>query len=263
MPHRPPVGLRVLVLGLLVSAVASTAAAQSGRSGPAPAVTPPPPSDFMLGRPRGFIAIDGGFLFANAGSDLYDFISDQLTVDKQSFNTPVIGGRIGWSISPRVDAAVIYEQGRSSTASEYRDFIDNRGLPITQTTEREEYHVAASVRWSLAPAGRAVSRFAWIPRRLTPYVGGGAGAVKYVFRQFGSFVDFNTSRVFNDTFSSEGWTPAVHAVAGADVRVYRKLYLSGEGRYTWSKATLSQDFVDFDPISLAGLRMGGSLKIVF
>lgn len=262
MPYRPHVGLRVLVLALLMSVPVADAAAQSDRPLP-PTIDIPVPSDFMLGRPRGFIAVDGGFLFANAGSDVYDFITDQLTLDRKSFNTPVVGGRLGWSISPHVDAAVIYEQGRSSTASEYRDFIDNRGQPITQTTERKEYHMAASVRWSLVPTGRSVSRFAWVPRRLTPYVGGGAGAIKYVFRQFGSFVDFRTSRVFNDTFASEGWTPAVHAVAGADVRVYRRLYLSGEGRYTWSKATLGQDFVDFDPISLAGLRMGGSLKIVF
>jgi hypothetical protein len=262
MPPGALSGLRVLVLALLASVVVADAAAQSGRPLP-PTIDNPAPSDFMLGRPKGFIAVDGGFLFANAGSDVYDFITDRLTLEKKSFNTPVVGGRLGWSISPRVDAAVIYEQGRTNTASEYRDFIDNRGDPITQTTERQEYHVAASVRWSLVPSGRSVSRFAWIPRRLTPYVGGGAGAIKYVFRQYGSFVDFQTSRVFNDTFASEGWAPAVHAVAGTDVRVFRKLYLSGEGRYTWSKATLGQDFVDFDPISLAGLRMGGSLKIVF
>jgi hypothetical protein len=261
MLHRRSLGSRVFVLVLLASAFATDVRAQSGRS--SPPISPPAPSDFMLGRPKGFIVVDGGFLFANVGSDIYDFISKQLTVEKNSFDAPTIGGRFGWSISPRVDAAVIYERGRSSTASEYRDFVDNRLEPITQTTEREEHHVALNVRWSLQPAGRRISRFAWIPRRVTPFVGAGAGAVKYVFRQFGSFVDFRTNRVFNDTFVSEGWAPAVHAQAGADVRVYRRLYVAGDARYTWSKATLGADFVDFDPIALGGLRIGGSLKLVF
>lgn len=252
---------RALFVGLtLVVGLPVTSLAQSDR----PPVSPPPPSDFMLGRPKGFISIDGGFLFANAGSDVYDFISEQLTIDKKkAFNAPIVGGRMGFAISPRVELAVMFEQSEASTESEYRDFVDNQRLPITQTTGLKESHVAASVRWSLLPSGRRVSRFAWIPRTLTPFVGAGAGAIKYRFEQYGSFVDYQTLRVFNSTFRSEGWAPSAHAFAGADLRVYRKVYLSGEARYTWSSATLSDDFEDFDPITLAGVRVGGSLKLVF
>jgi hypothetical protein len=245
-------------LTLLVS-VAGPSSAQTER----PPVSPPPPSDFMLGRPRSFITFDGGFLFANAGSDVYTFIREQLTIDKQAFNAPVIGGRLGVALSPRVEVAVMYEQSEASTESEYRDFVDNQRLPITQTTGLKESHVAASVRWSLLPSGRRISRFAWIPRTVTPFVGAGAGAIKYTFEQYGSFVDFQTLRVFDSTFRSEGWAPSAHAFAGADLRVWRRMYLSGEARYTWSSAALSDDFEGFDPITLAGVRVGGSLKLVF
>ncbi len=229
----------------------------------APAVQAPPPSDFMLGRPRGFLALDGGFLFARAGSDLYDFITEQLTIEKTSFNTPVFGGRFGVVLSPRFELGVLYEHARSQAASEYRDFIDNQGMPITQTTLRQDNQIAATVRWSLLPSGRRISRFAWIPRTLTPFVGAGAGAIRYRFEQYGSFVDFQTLRVFDDTFTSEGWAPSVHALAGADLRLYRKIYVTGEARYTWSSAPLSADFVDFAPIDLAGVRLGASLKLLF
>ncbi|MEZ5417956.1 MAG: hypothetical protein R2708_11510 [Vicinamibacterales bacterium] len=251
--------LRTIVFGLVLGLPAASGALAQ----PAPPVTPPPPSDFMLGRPKGFLAVDGGFLFANAGSDIYDFVTEQLTLRKRSFNAPVIGGRLGAAITPRIELAVLVEQSKASAASEYREFIDNQGLPITQTTTKQEMQLAASVRWSLLPSGRRISRFAWIPRTFTPFVGAGAGAIKYRFEQFGSFVDYQTLRVFDRTFRSEGWAPSVHAVAGADLRVYRKLYLTGEARYTWSSAPLNDDFVDFEPISLAGARVGGSLKIVF
>lgn len=265
MPRGRTVRSQALIAGLLALLVwlPAPAAAQAPGDSGMPRVPAPPPSDFMLGRPRVFIAVDSGFLFANTGSDLYDFISETLTLDKKSFNTPVVGGRMGVSITPRVDVMVGLEFSKSEAKSEYRDFVDNQLLPITQSTTREEYHFTGSVRVALLPSGRRISRFAWIPRTFTPYVGAGGGAVKYDFQQFGSFVDFETRRVFDDTFSSTGWTPSAHAFAGADLRVYRRMYLTLEGRYTWSKATLGKDFVDFEPIDLAGFRLGGGVRFAF
>lgn len=252
---------RAFVLTILLSGLLGGMAAAQGTAR-AP-VQPPAPSDFMLGRPKGFLAVDGGFLFANAGSDLYDFVTEQLTLDKEAFNAPIVGLRLGASITPRLDVSVFLEQSNATATSEYRDFVDNNQLPITQTTGLQEYQIAANVRWSLVPSGRRISRFAWIPRTVTPFVGAGGGAIKYKFEQFGSFVDFQTFKVFNSSFRSEGWAPSAHAFVGADLRLYRKLYLTAEGRYTWSSAPLGKDFVDFDPITLAGARVGGSLKLVF
>ena len=250
-----------LALALLLSPVWSgVARAQGTARSP---VQPSAPGDFMLGRPKGFLAVDGGFLFANAGSDVYDFVTKQLTLDKKAFNAPIVGLRLGALITPRLEVGVLVEQSRTSVTSEYRDFVDNNQLPITQTTGLQEYQVAANLRWSLVPSGRRISRFAWIPRTVTPFMGAGAGAIKYRFEQYGSFVDFQTFKVFNSSFRSEGWAPSAHAFVGADLRVYRRIYVTGEARYTWSSAPLGEDFVDFDPISLAGVRVGGSLKLVF
>ena len=76
-------------------------------------------------------------------------------------------------------------------------------MPITQTTRREEWIVSGSMRMALLPRGRRISRFAWLPRTVTPYVGAGAGAVNYDISQIGAFVDFRTLQVFNDSFGSE------------------------------------------------------------
>jgi len=251
------------VLATLLFWLPHAASAQAPDDPRRPRVPAPPPSDFMIGQPRAYLGFDTGFLFANTGSDLYDFISRQLTVDKQAFNTPVLGGRFGVSLTPRIDVLVGLEHAKSTADSEYRDFVDTQSLPITQTTSRQEYNLTGSVRVSLVPSGRRISRYAWVPRTVTPYVGAGGGAVKYDFSQFGSFVDFATSRIFTDQFDATGWAPSAHAFAGADVRIWRRLYLSLEGRYTWSAAPLSDDFVDFEPLSLAGFRLGGGVRVAF
>ena len=148
-----------------------------------------------------------------------------------------------------------------SKRSEYRDFVDNKLLPIEQTTSLKEQVFSAGVKFALLPAGRRVSRFAWIPSKFTPYVGAGGGMLRYDFEQFGDFVDFADNHVFNSDFRSAGWTPSVFASGGADVHLFKRVFMSLEGRYTWSSATLDTDFVDFDPIDLKGFRFGAGLPL--
>jgi hypothetical protein len=242
-----------------------TAAAQT--SDPQQSSTPPPQRaqspDFLFGQPHGLAAVRGGWLIANTGSDLYDFITDQLTIDQAGFDTWSMSGDFGFSLNSRLDIIATLEQAETTTGSEYREFTDTAGVPITQTTRREQWIVSGSVRMALLPRGRRISRFAWLPRTVTPYVGAGAGAVKYDISQIGAFVDFRTLQVFNDSFSSKGWAPTVHALGGTDIRVYQRLYLTTEARYTWSSAELGADFIDFEPVSLGGLRLSAGLQIVF
>jgi hypothetical protein len=85
----------------------------------------------------------------------------------------------------------------------------------------------------------------------------------YKFEQSGDFVDFVDLSVFADYFSSSGVTPSLHVFGGADVHLYRILFLTTEGRYVWANAKLGQDFVDFDPIDLAGFRLSTGISLMF
>lgn len=244
-------------LALAATILPTTASAQSAST------TAPPGPDFLLGRPRASVGMRGQFVFAAAGSDIYDFVTDQLTLDKSNFNAPAIGGELGFAIAPRFDVVVGIEVAKSTTGSEYRHFIDNAGLPIVQTTSFKTFNLMASGKVALLPRGRSISRFAWIPRSMTPYVGAGGGFVRYEFSQLGDFVDYQTMGVFADSFHSDGWSPTVHAFGGVDVQVYRRLFVSIEGRYLWADAKLGSDFVDFAPIDLSGFRVGGGIHVVF
>ena len=265
-------GQRQRLRGLLVSCTAFLLLASpafageqdpsSSSSSQATASAPPP--DFMLGRPRATIGVRGSLLVASANSDIYDFVTDILAIEKSDFNTGSFAFEAGYSVTPRLDIIGTIDVNGVNQPSDYRDWEDNRGLPIQQTTELKQKNFTASAKFSLLPRGRAISRLAWIPRTFMPYVGAGAGYGNYEFRQAGDFVDFdNGNRVFTDTFTSRGWAPTFHVLGGTDIRVYRHLLLSLDARYSWQKATLGTDFIDFEPIDLGGFRFGAGIHVAF
>jgi len=219
--------------------------------------------DFLFGRPRGSLAFRGHWRFATAGSDLFDFVTRELTIDKSDFNSAGVGGDVFYALTPRLDAQLGFEWSKATVGSEYRDFVDNNLLPISQTTSLKVAHLNAGVRYALTSRGYDVSRFAWVPRRVVPFVGGGAGAVYYDFNQSGDFVDFVDLSVFPDFFRSKGWAPSAHAFGGVDVHLYRALYATVEGRYTKASAKLGRDFIDFDPIDLSGFKLSAGVNLVF
>jgi len=223
-----------------------------------------PPPDFMLGRPKGSIGVRGSMLVASANSDIYDFVTDVLAIDKSDFNTGSFAAELAYNVTPRFGVVATWDINAMNHPSDYRDWQDNRGLPIQQTTELSQQNFTVSAKFGLVSRGRSVSRLAWIPRTFVPYVGAGGGYGKYTFRQNGDFVDFdNGNRVFTDTFRSEGWAPTFHVMGGTDIQVYRHLILSLDGRYSWQKADLSEDFIGFAPIDLGGFRFGAGVHLAF
>ena len=204
-----------------------------------------------------------GWMMSRGGSDLFTFVEDQLTVDRRDFNAPAVGFDLDIAITPRATAVVGYDFSRSTANSEYRHFVDNNRLPIQQTTQLRESNISGSVKLALTPRGRAVSQHAWIPSMMTPYVGAGAGVMRYTFSQNGDFVDFTDSSVFSHTYHSEGWSPSAHVFGGVDVKALKRVYFSGEARYLWSHADLGTDFSGFKPIDLAGFRVTGGLRYMF
>ena len=218
--------------------------------------------DFLFGKPKGTIGVRSGWVFASAGSDLFTDLRDQFTVERKDFNAPAIGMDVDFAITPRASVVVGIDFSKASKNSEYRNFVDNQRLPITQTVSLRETKLSGGVKFALTPRGREVSSRAWIPAAVTPYVGAGGGVLNYQFLQFGDFIDDDFD-VVADTVRSEGWTPSAHVFGGVDVKVWRRVYVSGEGRYLWSNATLGRDFLGFEPIDLAGFKLTGGIHYVF
>ena len=250
----------VVVLGL---AMAGDARAQDTSPPPSAPVADFGSADFLFGRPRGSVGFRGNWLFARANSEWYSFVTDQLSLSRKDFNAPGFAADVGFAVSRRADAVFAVEYNQSTTESEYRHFVDNNRLPINQTTRLWTTGLSGSVKFALVERGLEVSRLAWVPKHIVPYVGAGGGALRYDLQQYGDFVDFRTLRVFPSTLTSAGWAPMVQAFAGVDVLVLKRVYVTLDGRYQWSNATLGNNWVDFDPIDLAGFKLAAGASFVF
>ena len=236
-----------------------------------------PEPDFLFGRPGGMIGFRSGWLFASAKSDLFDFVQEHLTVDRNDFNAPAIGADLEIAVNNRSSIVAGFDFSQASKNSEYRDFVDNQRLPITQYNRLREMNLSGSFKFALVPRGREISSRAWVPSIASPYVGAGAGFLRYEFMQTGDFIDVDSPDldIFSDTFRTSGWAPSAHLFGGVDVRVYKRLYVSGEGRYLWSNGELNCnatdggsrragcDFSGFEPLDLAGFKATAGIHYLF
>lgn len=219
--------------------------------------------DFLFGAPTFAFAGRWGWSLAGANSEIYDFIQEELTIEDSDFNAPVVQLDFAWFFKPQIAVMFRFEWSRARVDSEFRDFVEQDDSPITQKTELTKIPLTGNVKLYLTPRGREISRYAWVPNTVAPYVGGGGGFIWYEFLHFGDFVDFEDLSIFTDRFESKGWAPTFQVFGGVDVKIHRRIFLTIEGSYTWADATMSQDFVDFDPIDLRGLKITGGADIVF
>lgn len=208
---------------------------------------------FLFGTPTGAFTLRGGWALARAKSDLFAFTTQNLTLNRSDFSSPDLEADLSFRITART--ALVISSGLSGVnqESEFRNFIDNSGNPINQSTSFRRVPVTLSVKRYLSSPGRSIGRFAWIPNRFTTYVGAGAGAMYYKFRQAGDFIDFSNSNVFSSIYESDGWTHTEHLLAGFDYALGPRFALNTEARYQFASAKLSNDFSGFERLDLSGL----------
>ncbi|AHG88914.1 hypothetical protein J421_1377 [Gemmatirosa kalamazoonensis] len=253
--------LSALSLVACLAAPAAAALAQGGGPG----------KGFLLGTPVGSLSIRAGYDHATAGSDIFTDPSTigKLTLSKGDFSAPSLAADIGVRISDRLDFVLGSSYAGNRTRSHYRDFTEtvgsNQNAEIEQTTTFQRVPITGSLKLYLTPRGRSIGKFAWVPSRLSPYLGGGGGFIWYRFQQQGDFVDFNTpnTRIFTATFESSNWTGEAHAFGGLDYTLNPRLALTAETRYTWGRAGLSSDYAGFQRIDLSGLAATAGLTVRF
>ncbi len=216
--------------------------------------------DFRLGAPKGFFGIRIGRFFPQAKGDIYDLITDRLTLKRSDFRAWDFGCDLGASVRERIDLIFSLDYLKRSKDSMFRYYVDERDLPITQTTGYEKLPLTGGVRFLLVPRGRPVGKYAWLPSSIVPYLGGGVGVAWYRFEQEGDFVDERTLEIFPAHLKSMGWTPTAYAGGGADLRLSKSTFLTLDLRYSWARPELKRDFVAFDAMDLSGLRVSMGLR---
>ncbi len=218
---------------------------------------------YLFRTPVASVAVRVGAGLPNASSDVFDQVAKDLTVARGDFRGFAFMADISVPLSQRFELQFSGGTSGRVLSSEYRSFVDNNELPIEQETSFRRVPLAVGLRWNLMPAGRQVSRLAWVPSRVTPYVAAGAGGMHYQFRQEGDFIDFRTNDVFSSKLMASGWGVLGYGAAGATVNLTPSLGLTTEARYDMSSATLRGDFQGFGPISLSGVGLTAGLLFRF
>jgi outer membrane protein W len=243
----------MLAIGLLVILVAPLYAANNALDPTATAQAPNPQSDLHIGKAHGFLGAHAGMNFPRGGSDLFDMVTSELTLDKSDFRSPEFGFDLGFNIKSRYALVFALDCASASPVSESRKYTEANGNAIVQTTEFRQIPFTATFRYYTRNMGEKVGSFVWTPTRVNPYIGGGGGFLHYSFNQYGSFVDVNTLDIFDGNLSSSGVSWTGHVAGGVDVSITSRLYANFEVKYSFAHRNLSKDFVRFKPIDLFGL----------
>ncbi len=218
---------------------------------------------YLFSPPHATLAIRGGFARPSASSDVFSFVTERLTVDRADFGGLSIATDLAVRVHPRLD--LLFGTGISTRVarSEYRDFVDLEDLPIEQRTTFRRIPITAGLKLHLRPEGRMVSRLAWVPTKLSPYVAAGGGMMYYVFKQDGDFVDYQTLDVFSTTLRSTDLSAMAFGSVGTTYSLTTHVGLNAEIRYERARGALSSDFRDFSPIDLSGVGLTAGLLFRF
>lgn len=218
---------------------------------------------FLFGAPDGSLTLRGGWALASAGSDIFAFTTDNLTINRRDFSSPLIGADLAFRVASRTDLVFSTSYEGANRRSEFRKFEDNNHNPIGQTTAFIRVPVTVSVKQFLTNRGRQIGQLAWIPSRFSAYVGAGAGATWYRFRQNGDWIDFTDMSVFSAQLTSDGWAPSAHVLVGGEWSLNARLSMVTEARYERAHAALSDDFQGFAPMDLSGLSTTAGIAVRF
>jgi hypothetical protein len=239
---------KLLLTAIAITAIARPSHAQHAGDG------------FLFHPPAGTLGFRGGFAYAMANSDVFSFVTNQLTVDRFDFSSPTFGANIAIRLSSSTDILFDASYANSSHRSEFRDWVDQNDLPIEQTSSLRRIPITLGLRRYITSRGRSIGQFAWVPARRALYLGVGGGMMEYKFDQIGDFIDFSTLNVFHDEFVSQAWTPVAHAAAGLDVAFGGGFSMVNiEARYTWARGPMGPDYVGFNRIDLSGLALTAGL----
>lgn len=248
-------------------AVALTAILSAGLVSPATALAQNAArrSDYLLGRPKATLTLRMGAARPNASNGVFAFADSLLTLGPDKYTGANFGIDIGVPLTQKFELQFSASSVSRTAQSEYRDFVDNRDLPIEQSTRLRRTPISMGLRYNLVPAGRTISRLAWVPTRFVPYVAAGGGAMQYRFNQNGDFVDFRSQNleVFTARLDSRGWAALAYAASGITWSILPAVALNTELRYDHSNAPMRGDFTGFDKTSLSGVAFNTGLQFRF
>lgn len=198
-----------------------------------------------------------GELQPSGRSELYSLLDRSLSPGSGALQPRLGGGALHVSLPYRLAATLGAERGGRTMGSSSR--MSPNGSPVPQQTTLDVRHAEyvgvewTALRWQGGNAGD----------RARVMLGGGAGALGYRLRQWGSFVDEQRSVVFDDDFTSTGTGKFAYASVGLEVPVRSWVAVRGMARRQFGSAPMAGDYAEFDRLDIGGtaITAGVSLRL--
>lgn len=216
---------------------------------------------FLFKRPKIALGVRVGYAVPRMGGELFDYTTDEFiplgsdTTSSLGFDAPYLGGEIAVRPWDRWDIVLGIGWTRSRSLTEYRRWIDTDNNPIEQETTFEVVSATLGAKYHFQDRGRRIGTLAWVPERLTPFLGTGIGFASYDFIQTGAFLDTSTLEIFGDRLETNGTGFVWYASAGLDVTLFKNALVTAEARYSFSNADVEGSYGGFNDIDLSGLQV--------
>ncbi len=218
---------------------------------------------FLFRRSYGQLLVHGGFANARTRSSIFDFTTENLTLERGDFSAFEGGLELSAAVNSRLAITLGFDYANSTHRSEFRDWVDNDNLPIEQTTSFTRMPIMLGMKGYIIPTGQSVGLLAWVPSRFAPFVAGGIGLIRYSFEQQGDWVDFEDFSVFSDEFTSGSTALMSYVGAGMDVSLNTRFGITTEVRRMWARGEHTNDFIGFDNIDLSGTTIKAGFFVRF
>ncbi len=211
---------------------------------------------FTFRQPALSFAVHAGYARPFARSDLFDQTMDEVFLDRNDLQAPFVGGEMAFRVSDRVDVALEVGHAWSRTTTEWQEFEEEDGSPIWHTVAFSRTPVTVATKVYLSDRGRSIGQFVWIPQRVTPFVGVGAGVVRFRFAREGDHVDPGTLAIYTETLEHVGSALTAHGSLGVDIGLTKGVYVTPQARYTWARGGLDRSVYEgFQPLDLSGFQL--------
>lgn len=226
---------------------------------------------FLFGPPGGSLSVRMGHARPSTDGELFESLREFLTIGPNDFASELFAADLLIRARDRLDVglSLAWSKGRAeSIDKEFFKDLDANGdtIFIEQTTTLRRMPLMVSARFYPLSRGESVGSYAWIPSRLSPFIGAGAGAMLYKLVQSGEFVERAPSpptyAIFRDEYETDGAGYVAHVAAGLDYWLSPRVGLTGEGRYVWASATPESSF-RFSKIDLSGFQATAGLSFRF
>lgn len=251
-------GLRVLRRSAVVTALVFPAVSAPVRAQDAPIGG----RGFLFQPPTYGLTFRAGMMAPLARSDVFSDARSLLTLGRGDLAGPSVGVDLTTFVTTHLQVGISADYEARSAGSEYRKWQGVGGTPIAQRTTLQRVPLLVSLRWYPITPGEQIGRFAWLPRRFTPFVGAMVGGVFFNYRQQGEFVDFaRGNRIFDADLESDGLAFAMGGLAGLDVSLSPTKVLTTQLRASMARAPLGNQFQGFQPIDLSGVSLMVGLTI--